>query len=172
MAPGGPSVERVQAKAAWVVAVAAIVFAIIAFFQPAAALMLLGVLAIVAVSVLLGLAAHGLIERTRPTSGSAFEQRRYTSEPTPIPPNLQSLVSMTAIDERAELPGTIRQRIRDATRIRLRCHHALDVRDPEDQAAIERLLSPLMRDALATGPDAPRLRAAVLPQLLEELELL
>jgi hypothetical protein len=172
MTPGGPPMERVQAKAAWVVAFAAIGFSTIAFFEPAAALMLLGVLTIVAVTVLLGLAAHGLIERIRPTSGSVFEQRRYTSDPTAVPPNLQSLVSMASIDERAELPGTIRQRIRDATRIRLRCHHALDVRDPDDQAAIDRLLSPLMRDAVAHGPDAPRLRAHVLPQLLDELESL
>ena len=172
MAAGGSPVERARANGAWMVSIAAVTLSIVALIQPAVALTLLGVLAVVAVAVLLATGAHALAARIRPTSGSAFEQRRHTSEPTAVPPNLQSLVTMASVNQRAELPGTIRRRIREAADIRLRAHHALDLRNPSDHAAIDRLLSPLMLAALAPGPDAPRLSAEVLPHLLDELELL
>lgn len=172
MAASGSPVERVRANAAWLVAIAAIAFSIVAFIQPAVAVTLLGVLMIVAVTVLLATGAHALVERIQPTSGSAFEQRRYTPETAAVPPNLQSLVTLASVNQRAELPGTIRRRIRDAADTRLRARHGLDLRNPTDHAAIDIVLSPLMRAAIAPGPDAPRLSADVLPRLLDELELL
>jgi hypothetical protein len=164
--------RRVRAKAAWVVAVTAVAVSIVAFVQPAVALTMLGVLTLVTVTMLLATAARSLVTRIPPASDSPFDRRPHTSGPTEVPPNLQSLVTLASVNQRAELPGTIRRRIVQAADSRLRTHHALDLRNPADRAAINGLVSPLMRAALAGGPDAPRLAAEVLPRLLDELESL